>query len=91
MNREVAVVALGRFLVVERYRETHQPPSTHHPLRGPGEERTGEHASRPGVHPHGVDWAPFAAAFIAAVAVLDSGKRAAAGLQPAGRGNGGWR
>jgi hypothetical protein len=45
----------------------------------------------PGVHPHGVDWAPFAAAFIAAVAVLDSGKRAAAGLQPAGRGNGGWR
>jgi hypothetical protein len=44
-NREVAVVALGRFLVVERYRETHQPPSTHHPLRGPGEERTGEHAS----------------------------------------------
>jgi hypothetical protein len=45
-NREVAVVALGRFLVVERYRETHQPPSTHHPLRGPGEEGTGEHASR---------------------------------------------
>jgi hypothetical protein len=39
-NREVAVVALGRFLVVERYRETH------HPLQGPGEDRTGEQASR---------------------------------------------
>ena len=28
-----------------------------------------------GVHPHGVDWAPVAAAFIAAVAVLDPGMR----------------
>jgi hypothetical protein len=45
-NREVAVVALGRFLVVGRYRETHQWPSTHHPLQGPGEDRTGEQASR---------------------------------------------
>jgi hypothetical protein len=44
-----------------------------------------------GVHPHGVDWAPVAAAFIAAVAVLDPGMRAAAGLQPAGRRDGGWR
>jgi hypothetical protein len=44
-----------------------------------------------GVHPHGVDWAPFAAAFITAVAVLDPGMRAAAGLQPAGTRDGGWR
>lgn len=44
-----------------------------------------------GVHPHGVDWVPFAAAFIAAVAFLDPGMRAAAGLQPAGRRDGGWR
>jgi hypothetical protein len=38
-----------------------------------------------------MDLAPFAAAFITAVAVLDPGMRAAAGLQPAGTRDGGWR
>lgn len=42
-RRDVTFVALGRLLVVERYRETHQSSSTH-PLRGPGVDRTGGHA-----------------------------------------------
>jgi hypothetical protein len=44
-KRDVTFVALGRLLVVERYRETHQSSSTH-PLRGPGVDRTGgQHAT----------------------------------------------
>ena len=42
-NRDFAVVALGRFLVVERYRETCPPSSTGH-LGNTGPDRTGGHA-----------------------------------------------
>jgi hypothetical protein len=46
-NRDFAVVALGRFLVVERYRETCQPsPTSQLPGRGPA--RTGGRADKPG-------------------------------------------
>jgi hypothetical protein len=45
-NRDLAFVALGRFLVVERYCEAHQPSSTY-PLRSPGPDRTGRHADKP--------------------------------------------
>jgi hypothetical protein len=45
-NRDVAFVALGRLLVVERYRETHLLPSTR-PLRSPGVDRTRGHADEP--------------------------------------------
>jgi hypothetical protein len=47
MNRDLGVIALGRFLAVERSRESHQSSSSHH-LRGPGADRTGGHASQPG-------------------------------------------
>ena len=46
-NREIGVVALGRFLAVERYRETHLPSSTHAPW-SPAADRTPGHAARPG-------------------------------------------
>jgi hypothetical protein len=46
-NRDFAVVALGRFLVVERYRETCLPSSTNQ-VRSPGPDRTGGHADKPG-------------------------------------------
>ncbi len=42
-NRDFAVAALGRFLVVERYRETHLPSSTDRPAQ-PRPDRTGGHA-----------------------------------------------
>jgi hypothetical protein len=41
-KRDVTFVALGRLLVVERYRETHQSSSTHS-LRSPGVDRPGGH------------------------------------------------
>jgi hypothetical protein len=44
-NRDFGVGALGRFLVVERYRETCLSSSTSQ-LRGPGPERTGGHADK---------------------------------------------
>ena len=44
-TRDFAVGALGRFLVVERYRETCLSSSTSQ-LRGPGSERTGGHADK---------------------------------------------
>jgi hypothetical protein len=31
-NRDAGVLALGRFLAVERYCQSAQPPSTHHPV-----------------------------------------------------------
>ena len=43
MSRDVAVVALGRFLVVERYRER-CPSSADERLPGPGPARTGGYA-----------------------------------------------
>ena len=46
-SRDSGFVALGRFLVVERYRETCLSPSTSQ-LRGPGPNRTGGHADKPG-------------------------------------------
>lgn len=42
-SREFAVVALGRFLVVERYRERCPSPSTDQ-LPAPGPDRRGGHA-----------------------------------------------
>jgi hypothetical protein len=45
-RRDVTFVALGRLLVVERYRETHQSSSTHS-LRSPGVDRTNGHAGEP--------------------------------------------
>ncbi len=44
-NRDFAVVALGRFLAVERYRETHLSPSTNQ-LHGPGPDRVGGHTGK---------------------------------------------
>jgi hypothetical protein len=45
-NRDIGVVALGRFLAVERYREMHLPSSTHSPWHS-GADRTAGHAERP--------------------------------------------
>jgi hypothetical protein len=45
-SRDLGFVALGRFLVVERYCEAHQPPSTH-PARSPRPDRTGGAAGKP--------------------------------------------
>jgi hypothetical protein len=45
-NRDFAFVALGRFLVVERYCEAQQPSSTNH-LRSSGPGRTGGQADKP--------------------------------------------
>jgi hypothetical protein len=44
-GRDVAVVALGRFLVVERYRERCPAPPTEQ-LPGHGADRTGGHAGK---------------------------------------------
>jgi CheY-like chemotaxis protein len=41
-NRYLGVVSLERFLVVERYRESHQPASSANPLHRPGTETNGE-------------------------------------------------
>ena len=46
-NREFAFVALGRFMVVERYRETCRPASAGQPP-GRGPDRTGTHPGKPG-------------------------------------------
>jgi hypothetical protein len=54
-NRDFAVVALGRFLVVERYRETYVSSSAN-PLRDPGLDRTGGYADKP--DPSSGSWAP---------------------------------
>jgi hypothetical protein len=54
-NREFAVVALGRFLAVERYRETHLPSSTDR-LPSPVQNRTGGHADEPDARSG--SWAP---------------------------------
>jgi hypothetical protein len=45
-NRDYGFVALGRFLVVERYYEAHQPLSTR-PVRTPRPDRTGGDAGKP--------------------------------------------
>jgi hypothetical protein len=45
-NRDFGFAALGRFLVVERYRETCLPPSTSQPPR-PRPARAGGHADEP--------------------------------------------
>ena len=46
-SRDFAVVALGRFLVVERYRESHQPASPANPLRRPGADSNDAPAGGP--------------------------------------------
>jgi hypothetical protein len=45
-SRDIGFVALGRFLVVERYCEAHQPSPTR-PARSPRPDRTGGDAGRP--------------------------------------------
>jgi hypothetical protein len=46
-NRDFGFVALGRFLAVERYRETHLSASMSR-LPGPGRDRTGGYADKSG-------------------------------------------
>jgi hypothetical protein len=46
-SRDFGFVALGRFLVVERYCEAHQPSSTH-PVSSSRPDRTGGHVGKPG-------------------------------------------
>ena len=46
-SRYLGVVALERFLSVERYRESHQLASSPHPLRTAGPERAGGHPTKP--------------------------------------------
>jgi hypothetical protein len=46
-NRDFGVVALGRFLAVERYRETCVSPSANQ-QGSPGPDWTGGHAAEPG-------------------------------------------
>jgi hypothetical protein len=46
-NRDLGFLALGRFLAVERYRETCLEPSTQQ-LRAPRPDRTGGHADTSG-------------------------------------------
>jgi hypothetical protein len=46
-SRYLGVVALERFLSVERYRESHQVASSPHPLRTAGPDRTSGHPTRP--------------------------------------------
>ena len=47
-SRYLGVISLERFLVVERYRESHQLASPAHPLRRPGADSNGTPAGRPG-------------------------------------------
>jgi hypothetical protein len=46
-NRYLGVVALERFLAVQRYRESHQVTSPPNPLRSFGPDRTGAHPGKP--------------------------------------------
>jgi hypothetical protein len=46
-NRDFGVIALGRFLSVERYRETQLSSPTHRPWSA-GADRTGGHADKSG-------------------------------------------
>jgi len=46
-SRYLGVVALERFLAVERYRESYQVTSSHHPLRSSGPDRAGGHPDKP--------------------------------------------
>lgn len=45
-NRDFGVSALGRFLAVERYRESQQPSLSTQPLRSAGAGRTGGDAGK---------------------------------------------
>jgi hypothetical protein len=45
-HRDFAFVAVGRFLAVERYRETQLSSPTHRPWSA-GPDRTGGHADKP--------------------------------------------
>ena len=47
-NRDFGVSALGRFLAVERYRESQQPSLVTQPLRSSGAGRTGGDAGTAG-------------------------------------------
>jgi hypothetical protein len=46
-NRDAGVLALGRFLAVERYCQSTQPFSAHHPLPSSRPDRTGGPAGLP--------------------------------------------
>jgi hypothetical protein len=45
-SRDFGLTTLGRFLAVECYRESHQPPSTHS-LRTSAADRTAGNAGKP--------------------------------------------
>jgi hypothetical protein len=47
-GRYLGVISLERFLVVERYRESHQPASPANPLRRPGADSNDAPAAGPG-------------------------------------------
>jgi hypothetical protein len=44
-TRAIGFVAVERFIAVERYYQSHQPPSAH-PLPGSGLDRAGGHAGK---------------------------------------------
>lgn len=46
-NRYLGVVALERFLSVQRYCESYQVASLPHPLRSSGPDRTGTYPGKP--------------------------------------------
>ena len=46
-NRYLGLVALERFLAVQRYRESCQVTSSPHPLRSSGPDRTGTDPGKP--------------------------------------------
>jgi hypothetical protein len=52
-RRDVGVLALGRFLAVERYCQSTQPSSTHHPVPSSGPDRGTTRRPAPHVFPAG--------------------------------------
>ena len=52
-NRDHGVLALGRFLAVDRYCQSTQPTSTHHLVPGARPDRTGGPAGTPAARASG--------------------------------------
>ena len=46
-SRYLGVISLERYLVVERYCESHQPSSSSHPRRSLGSDRAGGRDTKP--------------------------------------------